>query len=229
MMKYQYIPIKRNFTSRGKTPIEYIVIHDTGNTGKGANAKAHKNYVENNSRGASAHYFVDDTGIVQYVGDSKAAGAVGDGHGKYGIKNSNSLSIEICINADGNYDKTYKNAVELTKNLMAKFKIPPSKVVRHYDASRKICPGHMQGDNWARWWKFKKDIEKPIEWQIDLSKNSEFGDDKMSEDKPSVWAEEAWKWGQDKGLTDGTNPQGTCTREQLITILYRALADKEPT
>lgn len=225
-MKYQYRPIKRNFTSRGKTPIEYIVIHDTGNTGRGANALNHKNYVESNTRGASAHYFVDDTGIVQYVGDSKAAGAVGDGHGKYGIKNSNSLSIEICINADGNYDKTYKNAVELTKNLMAKFKIPPAKVVRHYDASRKICPGHMQGDNWAKWWKFKEDIQKPIEWQIDLSKDSTFGDDKMSEDKPSVWAEKAWSWAKDKGLTDGTNPQGTCTREQLITILYRALEEK---
>ena len=81
-MKYLYTPIKRNFSSRGKTPIEYIVIHDTGNTGRGANARAHKNYVESNSRGASAHYFVDDTGKVQYVGDSKAAGAVGDGHGK---------------------------------------------------------------------------------------------------------------------------------------------------
>ena len=183
-MQFLYKPIKRNFTSRGKNPkIEYLVIHDTGNTGVGANALNHKNYVENNTRGASAHYFVDDKGIVQFVGDSKSAGAVGDGHGKYGITNSNSLSIEMCINSDGDYVKTYKNTVELTKNLMEKFNISIDRVVRHYDASRKNCPGHMRQNNWSKWWKFKEDIQTPIEWQIDLSKDSEFGVDIKVEDK----------------------------------------------
>lgn len=183
-MQFLYKPIKRNFTSRGKNPkIEYLVIHDTGNTGVGANALNHKNYVENNTRGASAHYFVDDKGIVQFVGDSKSAGAVGDGHGKYGITNSNSLSIEMCINSDGDYVKTYKNTVELTKNLMEKFNISIDRVVRHYDASRKNCPGHMRQNNWSKWWKFKEDIQTPIEWQIDLSKDSEFGVDIKVQDK----------------------------------------------
>lgn len=183
-MRFLYKPIKRNFTSRGKNPkIEYLVIHDTGNTGVGANALNHKNYVENNTRGASAHYFVDDKGIVQFVGDSKSAGAVGDGHGKYGITNSNSLSIEMCINSDGDYVKTYKNTVELTKNLMEKFNISIDRVVRHYDASRKSCPGHMKPNNWAKWWQFKEDIKKPIEWQIDLSQNSEFGGDVKVQEK----------------------------------------------
>lgn len=174
-MKFLFRPIKRNIYSRRGNSIKYLVIHDTGNSNKGAGALAHRNYVENNTRGASAHYFVDDKVIVQYVGDSKSAGSVGDGKGKYGITNTNSLSIEMCINSDADYAKTYKNTVELTKNLMKKFNIPIDRVVRHYDASRKSCPNHMRQNNWGKWWKFKEDIKKPIEWQIDLSKDCVFG------------------------------------------------------
>lgn len=176
-MKFLFRPIKRNVYSRKGNSIKYLVIHDTGNTNKGAGALAHRNYVENNARGASAHYFIDDKVIVQYVGDSLSAGSVGDGKGKYGITNANSLSIEMCINSDADYAKTYKNTVELTKNLMKKFNIPIDRVIRHYDASRKSCPNHMKQNNWSKWWKFKEDIQKPIEWQIDLSKDSEFGND----------------------------------------------------
>ena len=39
--------------------------------------------------------------------------------------------------------------------------------------------------------------------------------------QPSGWAREAWAWGVDKGLTDGTNPQGIPTREQMVTLLHR--------
>ncbi|MCL2360905.1 MAG: peptidoglycan recognition protein family protein [Defluviitaleaceae bacterium] len=38
---------------------------------------------------------------------------------------------------------------------------------------------------------------------------------------PSSWAIEAWSWGKGLGLTDGTNPQGIPTREQMITLLHR--------
>lgn len=176
-MKFLFRPIKRNIYSRRGNSIRYLVIHDTGNPNKGAGALAHRNYVENNKRGASAHYFVDDKVIVQYVGDSLSAGSVGDGKGKYGITNANSLSIEMCINSDADYAKTYENTVELTKNLMKKFNIPIDRVVRHYDASRKSCPNHMRQNNWSKWWKFKEDIQTPIEWQIDLSKDSVFGSD----------------------------------------------------
>lgn len=176
-MRFLFRPIKRNIYSRRGNSIRYLVIHDTGNPNKGAGALAHRNYVENNKRGASAHYFVDDKVIVQYVGDSLSAGSVGDGKGKYGITNANSLSIEMCINSDADYAKTYENTVELTKNLMKKFNIPIDRVVRHYDASRKSCPNHMRQNNWSKWWKFKEDIQTPIEWQIDLSKDSVFGSD----------------------------------------------------
>ena len=38
---------------------------------------------------------------------------------------------------------------------------------------------------------------------------------------PSEWAKEAWEWGKEKGITDGTNPKGVCTREQVIAMIER--------
>ena len=45
--------IAYNKTARNQKPI-YIVIHDTGNTGKGANANAHFNYFNGGNRNSSA-------------------------------------------------------------------------------------------------------------------------------------------------------------------------------
>jgi len=39
--------------------------------------------------------------------------------------------------------------------------------------------------------------------------------------QPSSWAREAWEWGIGNGLTDGTNPQGIPSREQMVTLLHR--------
>lgn len=232
-MKFLYRPVKRNFSSRGKNPkILYLVIHDTGNTAAGANALNHRNYVGTNSRKASAHYFVDDHSIVQFVGDSFAAHAVGDGHGKYGITNQNSLNVEMCINSDGDYAKTYKNTVELTKNIMKKFNIPFERVVRHYDASRKNCPGHMSKNNWKAWWKFKEDILKPIEWEIDLSKDSDFGGVKMTKDYEGHWAENSIKRVMDKGLMVGNGqgnfrPDDKITRAEVAVIIDKLVDPKK--
>jgi GH25 family lysozyme M1 (1,4-beta-N-acetylmuramidase) len=45
--------------------------------------------------------------------------------------------------------------------------------------------------------------------------------DEIKKDKPSDWAKEAWEWGIENGITDGTNPQGMATREEVITMIYR--------
>lgn len=38
---------------------------------------------------------------------------------------------------------------------------------------------------------------------------------------PSEWAKEDWKWGKEQGITDGSNPGGNCTREQVIAMIRR--------
>ncbi|CCJ33083.1 N-acetylmuramoyl-L-alanine amidase [Caloramator australicus] len=152
--------IKYNFSSRNGKKIEYIVIHDTNNKGKGADAEAHFRYFNGGNRNASAHYFVDDKKILQLIDDKYAAWHVGDGRGRFGITNQNSIGIEICVNADGDYNKALANAIELTRYLMKKYNIPLERVVRHYDASRKLCPASMSANNWAKWQWFKEQLEK---------------------------------------------------------------------
>lgn len=133
----------------------YIVLHYTGNNTD--TAKNNADYFFGGNRGASAHYFVDDNSIWQSVEDYDGAWAVGDGGGKYGITNTNSISVEMCCVNGVVTDKTESNALDLVKHLQKKYNISNNNVVRHYDASRKICP-NWSANNWARWNNFKNKL-----------------------------------------------------------------------
>lgn len=152
--------VKYNFSSRNGEKIKYISIHDTGNKRRGADAEAHFNFFNGGDRGASAHYFVDDKQILRIIKDEHKSWHCGDGKGKYGIRNENSIGIEMCINSDGDFNKTYLNTLKLTKYLMEKYNIPLENVVRHYDASRKICPNIWKENNWEKWNKFKEHLKQ---------------------------------------------------------------------
>ncbi|MGM0397218.1 MAG: peptidoglycan recognition protein family protein [Bacillota bacterium] len=148
---YRKEHIRYNYANRmGRKP-EYIVVHDTGNPRLGADAAAHFQYFNYPGRNASSHYFVDSREILQIVEDSFAAWHCGDGRGRYGITNSNSIGIELCINADGDWEETKRKGLELIRLLMERHSIPKDRVIRHYDASRKNCPGKMSGTGWREW------------------------------------------------------------------------------
>ena len=152
--------IKYNRSNRGGTPIRYIVVHDTGNPSRGANATAHYNYFNGGDRSSSADFFVDDTQVL-CVNDyyKYYTWHCGDGRGKYGITNRNSVGIEFCINVDSDRDKTLERTAQLVRKLMQELNIPIDRVVRHYDASRKNCPQSMSGNGWAQWYKFKEKLK----------------------------------------------------------------------
>lgn len=143
-----------NFNSSNS--IKYIVIHDVGAYGT---AKNNVDYFYGGNRGASAHYFVDDTSIWQSVEDFRGAWHVGDnnGYGKFafGITNSNSIGIEMCLPSRDVTELTENNTIELVKYLMNKYDVSIERVVRHYDASRKNCPATFSANNWERWNRFK--------------------------------------------------------------------------
>lgn len=160
MINIEERQIAYNKSKRTQKPI-YIVIHDTGNIGNGANAEAHFKYFNTGDRKSSADFFVDGTKILKVNDYNKFyTYHCGDGKGKYGITNSNSVGIEICVNKDGDYNAAFQNAVNLTIQLMSELAIPIERVVRHYDASRKNCPASMSADNWQLWHKFKSLISK---------------------------------------------------------------------
>ena len=152
--------IRYNFSSRLGEKIQYIVIHDTGNSRAGADAEAHFNYFNGGDRGASAHYFVDDSRIIQVVEDEKASWHCGDGRGKYGITNQNSLGVEICINADGDYNRALANTLDLTSYLMKNIQSGRKRWCGTSMPAVKFAPGPW-ADNWARWREFKQDLIKP--------------------------------------------------------------------
>jgi uncharacterized protein YraI len=150
MVPIQKKLINYNF-NRGTNNPKYIVIHDTGNNSKGANALAHYNYFNGGNRNASAHLFVDDSNIIQTVEFNDSSWHCGDGYGRNGITNQNSIGVEICVNSDGNYEKAIENTLDLVRYLMKEFNISLDKVVRHYDASGKNCPASMSGNGWEGW------------------------------------------------------------------------------
>ncbi|MCP1161346.1 phage tail tip lysozyme [Bacillus infantis] len=147
-----------NFSSRNGNAIEYLVIHDVGI--KGQTAKNNADYFGGGDRQSSAHYFVDRTSIYQVVEEANSAWHCGDGNGRYGITNANSIGVEMIVESGGFiHTETINNTIALVKDLQEKYNIPLSDVVRHYDASRKNCPQFLNIEgNWSGWIDFKEKL-----------------------------------------------------------------------
>ena len=123
--------------------VRYIVVHYTGSgTSAPGSAAANCKYFSGGNRNASAHYFIDDGTICEYADPAAfATWHCGDGHGRYGITNANSIGIEVCRNGNQPYTEAeIERLAWLVRQLMERFGVPPERVVRHYDASRKACP-----------------------------------------------------------------------------------------
>lgn len=145
----------------GGNIVQYIVLHDVGALGQ---VRSNLNYFASGNRGASAHLFVDDTEIGQSVEFFNPAWHVGDDkpNDQYDvgdlIHNRNSIGVEMCLGKDWKVtEQTKKNTIELVQYLMKLY--PNAKIVRHYDASGKICPRSMSGNNWQEWNEFKARIK----------------------------------------------------------------------
>src|SRR5690625_3289022 len=91
-------------------------VHQTAKTSRGAHAQAHANIQSRlNPRQASWHYSVDDKEIIQSYEDSAQCWHAGDGRGP---GNLHSVSIEICINSDGDYVKEVETGDEHGKTII---------------------------------------------------------------------------------------------------------------
>lgn len=199
-----------NYKKGRTSDIKYIVIHYTANNGD--TAKNNVDYYKNNVVSASAHYYVDEFDMVyQSVLEGDTAYAVG-GTGKYihpECRNANSISIELCsrnINGsglaatDGGWyfkEETVNNAVDLTKELMAKYNIPLENVLRHYDVWGKICPAPFVNDP-EKWNEFKrrltevKELESvnDIVWELHergIITDKDLWLKKLAEDDNAYW------------------------------------------
>lgn len=151
----------------GVNPCNYITIHQTGNTRKGANARNHAKYMNSGSP-ATWHYTVDDKEVIQHFEDTVQCWHAGDGRGK---GNTESIGIELCVNSDGDYIQTINNAVELVRYLMKIHNIPIDRVVQHNYWSGKNCPAQIRsnykGISWDEFIKRIKGVDEPASLDID--------------------------------------------------------------
>lgn len=131
----------------------YITIHNTGNSGRGANAKSHNTYIHNMANlspketgYASWHFSVDDVSIYQHLPLNETAWHTGDGSGpKSG--NMTSIGIEICENVDmKDYHQAEENAIALVKYLIENMNgLSVSRIRPHQAWSGKYCPRVILG------------------------------------------------------------------------------------
>ncbi|MFH5780592.1 N-acetylmuramoyl-L-alanine amidase [Heyndrickxia oleronia] len=212
----KFIPASNTFTRPGiKMKPEYITIHETDNTSRGADDEAHANLqYRGNSRQASWHFTVDDDSIYQSLPTNEVGWHAGDGNGDGNMK---SIAIEICVNSDGNFIKAVENAVWLTRKLMNDHNIPVSKVVQHHHWSGKNCPRNLRSG------------AKGIEWKdfITMVKADIKKEDVKVPEKENLkkhWASKAIQKAIDKkimtGYSDGTwKPDQPLTRAEFVTVL----------
>ena len=150
--------IAKNHCYIGANSPAYVVVHETDNWDRGAGAETHARALYNGNLGGSVHFYVDDHEIYQTLDIADGAYAVGDGGGRYGITNRNSINLEICVNPDSNYYKAVENAKWLCAKLLKERGWGIDRLKRHYDASRKNCPRRIIAE--GLWDGFKADVQK---------------------------------------------------------------------
>jgi hypothetical protein len=177
----------------------HCILHHAAGDGSVQNVHDYHRYT-NGWSGIAYHYYVRKDGKI-YRGRPEAWKG---GH----CQNYNAVAIGICF--EGNFDNENMTDAQLTAGQLLVADIvkryPGIIVGKHSQFNATGCPGKN--------------------FPFTLMVNPVDGtpeDDADDADIPSEWAKEAWAWAIGKGITDGTDPQGMITREQAITMLWRAI------
>lgn len=206
-IQMDYIPAGRANRPGGSNPGTYITIHETGNAAKGADAAAHANYLKEDAAAkamVSWHYTVDDHSIVQHLPDNETAYHAGDGAN--GPGNTTSIGIEICVNADGDFERAKVNAASLVRLLVSEHGIPLANIVQHNHWNGKNCPATIRAT--------------PGSWEKLLALCAQH-DDGQEPNKPAEWYSDAQTWVKELGIADGTRPLDNVTRAEVWVMLKR--------
>jgi len=141
--------------------------HWTANRARGAGALNHLRFWERTTVGT--HYVIDSQMIAQAMPDTEMAWHVGTSSENASIRrkyprsvNRSTISAELCVNSDGDWNETYKRAVYL--GAIKCIEYGWSSYIhfdRHFDASGKDCPRmwtSFEPGGEAAWDKFKDDV-----------------------------------------------------------------------
>ena len=140
-----------------------------------------------------------------------------------GKANDTHIGFEICEDGltDRNYfNAVYKEAVELCAYLCQQFGLTEKDIICHSEGAKMgIASKHADVMHW-----FPKHGKNMDTFRAEVKKELEKlkgGSTVSDKNVPSSWAKEAWEWAKKEGITDGTRPKDTMTREEMVTMLHR--------
>lgn len=143
-------------------------------------------------------------------------------HQGMGIVDTNPTQTKAFITA------VYRNTVELAAMLCTQYNLDPLKsgvIISHAEGYQLgKCSNHADPAHLWRYMdltmdQFRFDVAKKL--QADAIPPATTPTTSVATDEPSHWATIPWDWATQAGITDGTRPKDTTTREELVTMLYR--------
>lgn len=173
-LEIDFIPESNSNRPETKIKPDYITIHNTDNTNRGAGALAHAKYMKGKdaqNRKVSWHYTVDDNLCVKHLPINEMGWHAASAEG-----NKKSIGIEICMNEGIDQSAANKRAATLTAILMYDLNISIDNVVTHHYWSGKNCPRLLlnNGKPGEKWKKFLEEVSriyKSIEPQDEVVSN----------------------------------------------------------
>ena len=162
-IKQQLVPQANRHATYGTGNLKKkLVVHQTGNRSKGANAQMHANLQSRGWRNASWHIQSDDKEIIQSWPFEHRLWHASSGRAANG-GNFVGIGWEICINSDGDYLKSLELAAKGIAQVMRQEGIPMSGLTTHSaeDPKNKWCPAQiLSGWHGITWTKFKEMVQK---------------------------------------------------------------------
>jgi N-acetylmuramoyl-L-alanine amidase CwlA len=117
----------------------------------------------------------------------------------------------MCVNSDGDFQRTIDRTAVLVADICTRRNIPMENIRQHFNWSGKNCPQNIRAGRPHGWDVFLDKVKAAMEPAPPAPPPAS---------TPSGWAREAWEWAVANNITDGTNPQGTPTREQAVQLIF---------
>lgn len=157
----QYIPEGRQNRPGIKRDIRWIVIHETDNFAKSADAQHHSDYLATNMTDVNSwHYTVGEDVIIHQLPDEEVGWHAGDQTTEHG-GNMSGIGIEMCVNQGSDFEKTVDNTARLSAALLIAYDLDIDALKRHHDFSGKNCPAHYYKDeDWRQFVELVKSYMK---------------------------------------------------------------------
>ncbi|MDH7810095.1 MULTISPECIES: N-acetylmuramoyl-L-alanine amidase family protein [unclassified Rhizobium] len=158
-----FIPVGRPNRPGNRISPTSVTIHNTDNSRKGANAKAHSkflsevgSYVHNGETiKCSWHFTVDDQFVIQHLPLTEKAWHAG------AAANSSSIGIEICMNSDNDQALANRRAAGLVAGILKEFGWKINAVKQHNFWTGKNCPSVIRGSK--QWEEFLASVSQALD------------------------------------------------------------------